>query len=208
MKADGGKREFSSSMPKGQTMRRRWNSRFLGGAVAGLAAGLLVGVGMLVGAITGLKSNQAQAALDEIKLRAAASSSTDTFAIATGYVDEDGEAIFCLDFITGELQCFVLDARNGKVAGWFGTNVTEALKRGEDTKKPRYVLVTGAISARGVSGNARPAASVVYVADGLSGEIAAYSFLWNQSAKNSYQGQRGRMEVVQKFKGRTVELRE
>lgn len=187
-------------------MRR--NSWFWGGAAAGLAVGLLVGVGMLVGAMTATRSGGAQAALEEMKLRAVATSNTDTFAIATGQVDEDGEAVFCLDFITGELQCFVLDARNGKVAGWFGTNVTEALKRGDDTKKPRYVMVTGGISARGYSGNARPAASVVYVADGLSGEIAAYSFLWSQSAKNSYQGQRGRMEVVQKFKGRTVELRE
>jgi hypothetical protein len=189
-------------------MRRRWNSRFWGGAIAGLAAGLLVGVGMMVGAITGLGVRSDAIALDEIKLRASAASATDTFAICTGAVDDEGEAIFCLDFITGELQCFVLDARNGKVAGWFGTNVTEALKRGDDTKKPRYVMVTGGISARGVTGNARPAASVIYVADGLSGEIAAYSFLWNQSAKNSYQGQRGRMTVVEKFKGRTVELRE
>src|SRR4029077_8156490 len=110
--------------------------------------------------------------------------------------------------VTGELQCFVLDGRTGRTAGWFKTNVSEALKRSDENKKAKYVLVTGLFSARGVTGNARPAACLIYVADAVSGDIAAYTFPWNQAAKNSFQGQAAKMTVVATFKGRTVELRE
>ena len=69
----------------------------------GLALGLSIGGAMTAGVLLGRSTgtNSAASALDELKLRAVASHGNETFAIATGVVDEEVEGLFCLDFLTG-----------------------------------------------------------------------------------------------------------
>src|SRR5829696_5803968 len=101
-------------------------------------------------------------------------------ALAAGVVDDEVEGLYTLDFLTGDLQCYVVNPRNGALGGWFKTNVAKDLPP-EGSKKPNYLLVTGTIQVQGASGNQRPAGSLCYVVDGNTGNAAAYSFPWGKS---------------------------
>ena len=78
----------------------------------GLAMGLLVGVGMFAGAlvVTGLHRPLARGPM-EFPLYASASHGGDGFAMATGNIDEDVDGLYTLDFLTGDLMCWVFNPR-------------------------------------------------------------------------------------------------
>jgi hypothetical protein len=103
----------------------------------GLVAGLTLGGAMAVGMVLGQRGPALSRlpSLADIELKAAASHGADTFAIATGYVDEDVEGLYTLDFLTGDLQCFVVNPRTGATGGWFKANVANVLSV-ERGKKP------------------------------------------------------------------------
>lgn len=170
----------------------------LGGGL-GLALGLAVAVGIYLG-------KNASHPLDALRLQASASHGSSAFAIATGPIDGDVEGIYCLDFVTGDLICYVLNPQTGRGAGAFKTNITSDLAP-EKGKAPAYSMVTGTINIRSTTGNARPAASVVYVADGNTGWVAGYSFDWNRQAVSTGSLQAGVMKRVFYEKAR-AELRE
>lgn len=149
----------------------------------GLTMGLLVGVGMLVGALVTLGQRDAALPFPDRLLHATATDNGGTMAIATGPIDGEVEGLFILDFLTGELQCLVVNSRTGQLGGLFKHNV--ALDLGvEQGKQPKYIMVTGMANFRTASaGNIRPAASIVYVADSNTGNYAAYSLPWNRQAQ-------------------------
>ena len=180
----------------------------------GLTLGLLVGVGMMIGALATSRGWVGQDAEDALAqqlsqnlLHATATDSGETFAMATGAIDGEIEGLFILDFLTGELQCFVLNSRTAKPSGWFKRNVVADL--GVDaTKAPKYLMVTGGANFRGSSGNARPAQCLCYVCDANTGNYAAYSFPWSQTAANVAAVQAAPMLLIASGKARNVELRE
>lgn len=147
-----------------------------------LALGWALTVGMWIG--QGSNTSPNLLGLEELKLKAAASHGTDTFAIATGPVDEETEGLFTLDFVTGDLQCFVI-GRQGAVAARFYWNVNDGktfgAKRG---KKPNYLLTTGAFTSSPSAGG-KFANTLCYVVDANSGEVAAFGFPWNKSQVNA-----------------------
>jgi len=183
--------------------RRRFGS--WGMLAAGLIIGLTIGTAAAVGVLVGQRSSlpAGMPSLAELKLKAAASHGSDTFAIATGNVDEDVEGLFTLDFLTGDLQCFVINPRNGAVGGWFKTNVASVLSV-ERGKKPAYLLTTGHINVQGGYGGTRPAASICYVADANSGEVAAFSFPWAKAATSAGVAQATNMTLVKSWKARNL----
>ena len=82
------------------------------GFAAGFAAGLLLAAGFAAGfAVSGLLDRRVTLQLPETKLYATASNSTDGFVAATGLMDENVEALFLLDSVTGELRCTALNPR-------------------------------------------------------------------------------------------------
>jgi len=172
---------------------------------AGVILGLTIGGAVAVGLFIGQRgpSTVGMPSLAELKLKAAASHGSDTFAIATGYVDEDVEGLYTLDFLTGDLQCFVINARNGARAGWFKANVASVLSV-ERGKKPSYLLATGHINVAGGYGGGRPAASICYVVDANSGDVAAFSFPWNKAATSAGAAQASEMRLVDKWKARNL----
>ncbi|MEX2172970.1 MAG: hypothetical protein WD872_01325 [Pirellulaceae bacterium] len=175
---------------------------------AGLIAGLAIGGALTAGTVIGMRSQAGDlAALDELRLRAVASHGGETFAIATGPIDEEVEGLYTLDYLTGDLQCFVINPRTKAVGGVFKTNITGQMGA-EMGKKPNYLLVTGVVQYRGQAGQSRPAASVVYVADANTGVFAAYSFAWNSNLANKGAPQQGPMGLVGGGKARSIELRE
>lgn len=178
---------------------------------AGLLAGLLVGAGMMVGTIYSLnqanRTSQQSPWVPETLLHASASHSGESMAMATGMVD-DMEGLFVLDYLTGELQCFVPYPMNGgKIGGVFKYNVVSDLGV-EQGKKPNYIMVTGMAQFQRGAGINTPANCAVYVADANTGKFAVYSFLWNRTQARSGLPQTGPFVLLDVGKARNLEIRE
>jgi hypothetical protein len=179
-------------------------NRSWGMLAAGLALGLTIGGATTVGVLLGQRNQAAgMPNLSELKLKAMATHGSDTYAIATGSVDDDVEGLYTLDFLTGDLCCFVINPRTGKFGGLFKTNVAAHLGA-EKGKKPSYLLATGMINVQGYGGNQRPAASLCYVVDANTGDVAAFSFPWAKSATAAGIGQLTEMTLVGKWKTRDI----
>src|SRR5262245_58052684 len=162
---------------------RRWKSWSM--LAAGLLVGLAIGGAWSAGVWMGNSRSAAMPSMAELKLNAMASHGSDTFAIATGPVDDEVEGLFTLDYLTGDLQCYVINPRIGGIGGWFKTNIAKDLAP-EKGKKPAYLIVTGLFNAKaGTYSNFRPAGSICYVADANTGEVACYSFPWNKGATST-----------------------
>ena len=181
---------------------------------------LLISFGVLLGLVGGLalhfglewRSTNGSAPvlpLDELKLRAAASHGSETFAMATGAADENGEAVFMLDYLTGDLSCFVLHSRTNKFNAMFKTNVWKELPV-EKGKKATYVMCTGSWSPlKGGANGQRPADCVVYIADCNTGYFAAYSFPWVSGASTNVGNPiQGPMVTLDFGKARDLKLRQ
>jgi hypothetical protein len=178
--------------------------------VVGLTAGLLVGVGMMVGTLATLgHSSSAQGETPEIILNASASHSGKSFAMATGWIDNEIEGLFTLDYLTGDLKCWVMNPRN-PAQGWTGGfqhNVIADLGV-QQGKEPSYVMVTGQANFLRGGAQTTPASSVLYVADANTGNFAAYTIYWNQTMGRTGALQTGPFQVIAKGKARTLEIRD
>jgi hypothetical protein len=174
----------------------------------GLVLGLAIGGAMTAGVLIGERQDSAvgMPKWEDLHLKAMASHGADTFAIATGPVDDEVEGLFTLDFLTGDLQCFVPNPRTGGVGGWFKTNIANDMSI-EKGKKPSYLIATGGFNFSMSTGNQRPANSLVYVADANTGEVACYTFPWNKSATSAGVAQATPMQLVGKWKARSVAIR-
>ena len=175
----------------------------------GIAIGLTIGGALAAGVWVGGKSTDQVAAsvgLGELKLKAMASHGAETFAIATGPIDDGIEGLFTLDYLTGDLQCYVINPRTGGLGGWFKTNIAKDLAV-EKGKKPSYLIATGGLSPQGgAAGNYRPAGCVCYVVDANTGEVAAYTFPWSRQATAGGVTQASDMKLIYKWKARALSI--
>ncbi len=113
-------------------------------------------------------------------IHAVATDRVDNFALATGPLDDDTEALFYLDFLSGELKATALSPIARKFFASFTANVAQDL--GVDvSKNPQYMMVTGNSIFRRGGGQVQPGNSVVYVAELTSGKVAAYAVPWSQA---------------------------
>ena len=170
---------------------------------SGLALGTLFG---LMLAATWSQPTESTWQLPITELQASATHGGNTMAIATGPIDQGVEGLFVLDFITGEMQCSVLNPRNGQLGGMYKHNVVADLGVAEGNKQPKYLMVTGAANFRVGGGNVRPAQSVVYVADGNTGRYAAYMLPWNRSAAQFNFAQVNPFVLLGKGTARNIQL--
>ncbi len=185
--------------------------RSRGSLAVGFALGLLVGIGMLIGAWATLALRPALSlAIPETALHASATDSSDTFAIATGAIADGVEGVFLLDFLTGNLNCWVFNSRTRQMGGhFFVLNVGEQLGvvPGQGQKNPRYLMVTGVTPMQRGSGGLQPADSLVYVADANTGNFAIYAIPWNRQATVTNRPQEAPMVVLLAGSARSVEIR-
>jgi hypothetical protein len=161
-------------------------------------------VWLALGAIGGLA---ATGVWPTAPLHAVATDHGENFAIATGLVDDSGvEALYVLDFVTGNLKGAVLS--NLMSSGGFQTTweanvladltksvtVLNAKVKQENAMRrtkglparpevqvpqsPRYMLVTGTSDLRRGSARVRPSRSVVYVAEATTGVVLVYVAPW------------------------------
>jgi hypothetical protein len=115
---------------------------------------------------------------------AVATASLESFSVCTSPLDGEGEAIFFLDYLTGDLKGAALNPNTRTFTGFFSANVATGL--GVDiTKQPKYLLVSGMASFRRGAGVQQLGSSVLYVAELTSGKVAAYGVPWNPAARNA-----------------------
>lgn len=148
-------------------MRARW----IVSPVVWLAGGVVIGlaIGMM---------------WPQTPIHAVATDRVDNFALATGPLDDDTEALFYLDFLSGELKATALSPIARKFFASFSANVNHDL--GVDiSKNPKYLMVTGNSIFRRGGGQVQPGNSVVYVAELTSGKVAAYAVPWSQAYANA-----------------------
>ncbi len=170
----------------------------------GGALGLLAGWQWSTGPAS---ADSAQSFLQELRLKATASHGASSFSMATGSIDNEVEGIYALDFLTGDLTCWVMPTGNA-AGGIFKVNVLGDLPP-EKGKAPAYVMVTGLITINNVTGNTRPANTIVYVADSNTGVVAGYSVPWNRAmAKNGTSQEGTMMKVFGPYSARQIRLRE
>jgi len=141
--------------------------------VTRLGIGLGIAIGLIIGLIAG-------GVWPQTPLHATATDRVETLAIATGPVDEDVEAIYFLDFLTGDLRGLVLGKQAGQFCGYFDLNVAEHLGI-NPSMNPRYLMATGLANLRRGGARMQPSQAVVYVAEVSSGKVGAYAIPWNPS---------------------------
>jgi hypothetical protein len=131
-------------------------------------------------------------------LHAVATDRAETFAMATGALDTDVEAVFILDFLTGDLKALVQSKQPGAVCGFFERNVAADL--GVDPQKnPKFLMVTGMINLRRAGGSRQqPGSSICYVAEITTGKLAAYAVPWTPTMFASGQPQSAPLLLVSK----------
>jgi len=155
------------------------------------------GGGLLVGlALGGLWPNT--------PLHAVATDRHENFAIATGYCDEAIEAVWSLDFLSGDLRAVALSKQSGTFNAFFGRNILADL--GVDpTKNPKFLMTTGTADLRR-SGGARlsPSRSILYVAEITTGTLAAYYIPWSSAGWVSGQQQTSQIMLLDKTLLRSV----
>jgi len=100
------------------------------------------------------------------------------FAIATGPAAGGIEAFYFLDFLTGDLRAAVVSRRTGEFSALFEYNVQGDF---EDTKNPKYLMVTGLADLPRGRGNSQLGNSLIYIAEATTGQVNAYVPLANSS---------------------------
>lgn len=129
-------------------------------------------------------------------LHAVSTDRTDTYAIATGPVDSEVEAVYILDFLTGDLAAVVLGKQPGAWSGFFRRNVAADLTV-DPQKNPKYMIVTGMAGLRRAGGTrVQPSNAVCYVAEVSSGKLAAYAVPWSPSQFSAGQMQTAPLVLV------------
>ncbi len=172
----------------------------------GLLVGLSLGLAMMVGTImTVAFLGPTPLVLPETALHASAAQAGDTLAIATGLVDDEMEGLFLLDFVTGELQCLLMNQRTGQVNSQFRTNVLNDLAIDASRKRPKYLMVTGLSRFMGQS---NVSLSVVYVVDANTGRFGAYGMPWHTSMARAGRPQTGALRLLYAGNARTAVVRE
>lgn len=127
-----------------------------------------------------------------MEAKAFAAHANDDFAVTTGFVEDDVEALFCLDFLTGDLKGAVIDGRRGVFNAYYQHNIAADFNLAT-IKNPSYLLVAGAardLQSAG-TGGMRLGRCVVYVFETTSGQAVGYAVPWNPPRRSAGKSQVG-----------------
>ena len=159
-------------------------------------------LGLVLGLIVGLN---VAGVWPSIPVQATATHGQDGFAIATGPLSGEIEAVYVLDYLTGDLKAAVLNLQTGQFMTAYENNVVKDLG-GANGKSPRYAMVTGVADLRR-GGLGQMGQSVVYVAEFNSGKLAAYGIPWTTGRENVLGAYKGQLMLLNVVKFRSAEIR-
>jgi hypothetical protein len=177
--------------------REKSMTRFIKSQPAVLAAGIVIGL------VVGLNY---RGAWPSVPLHATATHGLDKFAIATGPVDNGVEALYFLDYLTGDLRAAVINPKTGKFNSFYTRNI--AADFGGAGRATGYLLVTGYADMPRGANNFQFAQSIVYVADVTTGRIAAYTIPWNSTLQAAGRTQYGEFQPLDVQQFRTAYIRD
>jgi hypothetical protein len=165
----------------------------------------LLGIGLLLGSVIG-------ALWPHTPLHAMATDRSENIILATGPVDDNVEAVFFLDSMTGTLRAAVPSLRPmmSYQAMWEanpGADLATAIRMVNENvarlggakgaapagpaiqmpQNPRFMMVTGLMDIRQGSARMRPGRSVVHVAEANTGIVMTYVLPWSLQMHNSGQ---------------------
>ena len=185
-------------------MKSKPNSIIAIGALGlALLIGLTTGVGVYVG--NRLAQERGLSNMPPIQLHAGTAARTKSMSMATGWVDGNVEGLFVLDHMTGNIQCWLLNKRTGKVGGIYRANAAADLMVGGKTGTPDYIMTTGNFNFDGgLSGNNAPSKSICYVADANTGNVVGYNVIYNEQIINRGGADTGSLRLVCKGTARTA----
>lgn len=162
-----------------------------------------LGFGIVLGLILGLNL---EGLWPSAPLHASATHGIDKFAIATGTVDSGVEALYFLDFLTGDMRAAVINPKTGKFTAFYSRNI--AADFGGAGRSSGYLMVTGSVNMPRGANNFQYAQSIVYVAEAGTGQVAAYTIPWNSSLHAAGKVQRGEFHPLDVQQFRTAFVRD
>ena len=162
-----------------------------------------VGMGLVLGLILGLNL---EGLWPSVPLHASATHGIDKFAIATGNVDAGVEALYFLDFLTGDMRAAVINPKTGKFNSFYTRNIASDF--GGAGRNSGYLMVTGSDDMPRGSNNFQYADSIVYVAEASTGQVAAYTIPWNSSQQAAGKTQYGEFQPLDVQQFRTAFVRD
>jgi hypothetical protein len=162
-----------------------------------------VGIGIVIGLVVGLNI---EGLWPSVPLHAAATHGIDKFAIATGFVDNTVEALYFLDFLTGEMRAAVINPKNGRFTSIFTRNIARDF--GGSGRNSGYLMVTGQANMPRGSNNFQFANSIVYVAEASTGTVAAYTIPFNSTLHASGKPYNGVFQPLDTWQARTAFVRD
>jgi hypothetical protein len=125
------------------------------------------------------------------------------YLMATGYVDDNLEAVYYLDHLTGRLSAGVLSRQHPDFQALYETNIKVDLASVLQSQtgssmampsKPEFLMVTGENDVRRLAGNRWQASrSALYVAEVNTGMILVYLIPWESELHNANQPSRGKL---------------
>jgi hypothetical protein len=159
--------------------------------------------GVILGLVVGLN---AAGLWPSIPLHATATQGVDKFAFATGLVDQEVEALYFLDFLTGDLSASVINPKTGKFNSLFTRNI--AADFGAAGKGTRYMMVTGTADMPRGRNNFQYAKSIVYIGEATTGQVAAYTIPWSSTEQAAGRPQKGEIQPLDTQQFRTTFVRD
>lgn len=145
---------------------------------------------MIVGMVVGAALSAGWHGVTRVpEAHASATHGSDNFAIATGLVDDGIEALYFLDFLTGDLRAAVISRRNGEFTGFFQYNVLGDFVGMTDS--PKFLMVTGQADLPRGRGPSQLGQSLIYVAEATSGQVYAYALPYSSTLNAAGKPQSG-----------------
>jgi hypothetical protein len=162
-----------------------------------------LGAGLVVGLVVGLN---VEGLWPTAPLHASATHGIDKFAIATGLVDNNVEALYFLDFLTGDMRAAVINPKTGKFNAYFSRNI--AADFGNAGRNSGYLMITGSVNMPRGTASFQYAQSIVYVAEASTAQVAAYTIPWNSTLHNAGKTQYGEFQPLDVKPFRTAFVRD
>ena len=169
------------------------NRTHLAWLAAGLAIGLVVGL-------------NAAGLWPQVPLHAVATHGQENFAICTTPMDQDVEAVFVLDDLTGDLKGAALNVQMRRLYTGFEYNVTQDLAA-SNNKNAHYRIVGGMANIRQNIQAGPLAHSVLYVAEVNSGQMVVYGIPWIAGRAQGAMPVKTTLVVLDRWQFRTTPIR-